>query len=403
MRELLRDRRFLLLFVGQTVNMIGDRALLVVLGIFVKELTGSDTMAGVVFILLSVPSFFAPLTGLLVDRFPRRKVLIVNDLLAGALVLCLLLVRDPGDLWIVFAVTLGYGFANAIFAAARGGLIHSMVPERLLGDANGLLSSLGQGLRVLGPLIGAALYVALGLAAVAVLDTLTFLISVLVLLMLRRVPDLATPARREPGTFRADLLAGVRHLMGDRELRAGVLAVAAALSAAGLVNAAMFAAVEQGLGRPAAFVGVIAAFQGAGSVAGGFAVAPLIRRYGEHRAAAVGFVLSAAGLALVIPATEVTMCAGGVLVGLSIPIFMVATTTLVQRRTEAGMQGRALTAMDAIIDLPFVLSMGAGTLVVAILDFRVIYAVAAVIFAVVAASVLVRRDWRIDATLTPVD
>jgi MFS family permease len=72
MRELLRDRRFLLLFFGQTVNMIGDRALLVVLGIYVKELTGSDTMAGVVFILLAVPSFFAPLTGLLVDRFPRR-------------------------------------------------------------------------------------------------------------------------------------------------------------------------------------------------------------------------------------------------------------------------------------------------------------------------------------------
>ncbi|MGW0801458.1 MFS transporter [Nonomuraea sp. NPDC002799] len=403
MRELLRDRRFLLLFFGQTVNMIGDRALLVVLGIYVKELTGSDALAGVVFLLLSVPSFFAPLTGLLVDRFPRRKVLIVNDLLAGALVLCLLLVRHPEDLWIVFAVTLGYGFANHVFTAARGGLIHSMVPERLLSEANGLLSSLGQGLRVLGPLIGAALYVALGLSAVAILDTATFLLSVLVLLMLRRAPDLARPAPLQPGRFRDDLLAGLRHILGDRELRGGVLAVAAALCAAGLVNPAMFAAVEQGLGRPAAFVGVIAAFQGAGSVAGGFVVAPLIKRYGEHRAAAVGFVLSAAGLASVIPATEVTMCAGGVLVGLSIPIFMVATTTLVQRRTEGGMQGRALTAMDAIIDLPFVLSMGIGALVVGFFEFRVIYAVAAVIFAVVATSVLVGRGWRVDATLARID
>ncbi|MFD2350430.1 MFS transporter [Nonomuraea ferruginea] len=153
----------------------------------------------------------------------------------------------------------------------------------------------------------------------------------------------------------------------------------------------------------AAFVGVIAAFQGAGSVAGGFVVAVLIRRYGEHRAAAVGFGLSAAGLALVIPATEVTMCASGVLVGLSIPIFMVATTTLVQRRTTSGMQGRALTAMDAIIDLPFVLSMGIGALVVGFLDFRVIYAAAAVIFAMVTASVLVGRGWRIDAILAKVD
>ncbi|MGW5687525.1 MFS transporter [Nonomuraea sp. NPDC003754] len=400
MRQLLRDRRFLLLFLGQTINMVGDRALLVVLAIYVKELTGSDAMAGVVFVLLSVPSFFAPLTGLLVDRFPRRLTLIVNDLAAGVLVLGLLLVRHPGDLWIVFVVTLGYGFANQIFTAARGGLLHSMVPDGMLGEANGLFSSLGQGLRIFGPLLGAAVYASLGLGAVALLDTGTFLVSVLVLLMLKRAPDLARPQPHERGRFRADLVAGVRHILGDRELRGGVLAVAAALGAAGLVNPAMFAAVEQGLGRPAAFIGVIGAFQGAGSVAGGFVVGRLIRRFGEHRTAAIGFALSTAGLALVVPTTDVTMCVAGIFVGLSIPIFMVATTTLVQRRTESGLQGRALTAMDAVIDLPFVLSMAAGAWIVGLVEYRVIYAFSATAFAAVAAYVLVARQWRVDASIS---
>ncbi|MEU6740720.1 MFS transporter [Streptosporangium sandarakinum] len=393
MRRLLRDRQFVLLFFGQAVNMFGDRALLIVLAIFVKDLTGSDSMAGVVLVLLSLPSFIAPLTGLLVDRFPRRTTMIVNDLVAAVLVLSLLLVRHPGDLWIVFVVTFGYGVSNQVFNAARGGLVHSMLPSELLGDANGLFGSFSQGLRIIGPLLGAALFTAMGLSAVAVLDAGTFLVSVLVLLALRRAPDLTRSGERErePGRLTRDLTAGIRHILRDAELRAGVVALGLALGAAGLINSAMFAAVDQGLDRPPAFVGVIAAFEGGGAIVGGLITGTLIRRYGEQRTAAVGFASSALGLLLVIPTSVVSVCVSGVFVGLSIPVFMVATTTLVQRRTEAGLQGRALTAMDALIDLPFVASMAVGAFIIRFVEFRLIYAFSAVAFAAVAAYVLLSR------------
>ncbi|MFI7046827.1 MFS transporter [Streptosporangium sandarakinum] len=393
MRRLLRDRQFVLLFFGQAVNMFGDRALLIVLAIFVKDLTGSDSMAGVVLVLLSLPSFIAPLTGLLVDRFPRRATMIVNDLVAAVLVLSLLLVRHPGDLWIVFVVTFGYGVSNQVFNAARGGLVHSMLPSELLGDANGLFGSFSQGLRIIGPLLGAALFTAMGLSAVAVLDAGTFLVSVLVLLALRRAPDLTRSGerKREPGGLTRDLTAGIRHILRDAELRAGVVALGLALGAAGLINSAMFAAVDQGLDRPPAFVGVIAAFEGGGAIVGGLITGTLIRRYGEQRTAAVGFASSAFGLLLVIPTSVVSVCVSGVFVGFSIPVFMVATTTLVQRRTEAGLQGRALTAMDALIDLPFVASMAVGAFIIRFVEFRLIYAFSAVAFAAVAAYVLLSR------------
>ncbi|GAA3425420.1 MFS transporter [Streptosporangium nondiastaticum] len=395
MRRLLRDRQFVLLFFGQAVNMFGDRALLIVLAIFVKDLTGSDSMAGVVLVLLSLPSFIAPLTGLLVDRFPRRATMIVNDLVAAVLVLSLLLVRHPGDLWIVFVVTFGYGVSNQVFNAARGGLVHSMLPSELLGDANGLFGSFSQGLRIIGPLLGAALFTAMGLSAVAVLDAGTFLVSVLVLLALRRAPDLTRSGERErerePGGLTRDLTAGIRHILRDAELRAGVVALGLALGAAGLINSAMFAAVDQGLDRPPAFVGVIAAFEGGGAIVGGLITGTLIRRYGEQRTAAVGFASSAFGLLLVIPTSVVSVCVSGVFVGFSIPVFMVATTTLVQRRTEAGLQGRALTAMDALIDLPFVASMAVGAFIIRFVEFRLIYAFSAVAFAAVAAYVLLSR------------
>jgi MFS family permease len=391
MRRLMGDPKFVLLFAGQAINMFGDRALLIVLAIWVKELTGSDALAGVTFVLLSVPSLLAPVTGLLVDRFPRRATLIVNDLVAAVLVLCLLLVRDAGDLWIVFAVTLGYGVSNAIFNAARGGLIHSMVPQELLGDANGLFGSLAQGLRILGPLLGAGLFVTVGLSAVAILDAGTFLISILVLLMLRRAPDLVRSRDKEPSRLWPDLTAGVRHILGNVELRGAVIALGLALGAAGLINPAMFAAVDQGLNRSPAFIGVLAAFQGAGSIAGGLATGTLIRRYGERRTAAIGFLFSAVGLVLVIPTSVVGLCVAGVLVGVSIPVFMVATTTLVQRRTEAGLQGRALTAMDALIDVPFVASLALGSFAIQFVDYRLVYAFSAVAFTMVAVFVLAPR------------
>ncbi|GII85584.1 MFS transporter [Sphaerisporangium siamense] len=391
MRRLMRDPKFVLLFAGQAINMFGDRALLVVLAIWVKELTGSDSLAGVTFVLLALPAVLAPLTGLLVDRFPRRATLIVNDLAAAVLVLCLLLVRDEGDLWIVYAVTLGYGVSNQIFNAARGGLVHSMVPKDLLGDANGLFSSLGQGLRIIGPLLGTAIFVAAGLGGVALLDAGTFVLSVVILLLLQSTPDLVRDRSRPSGRLASDLTAGVRHVLRDREMRNVIIAVGLSLGAGALINTAMFAAVEDGLGRPTAFIGVLAAFQGAGSIAGGVAVGTLIRRYGEARTAAIGFLLGAVGLALIIPTTEAGMCAGGVLVGISIPVFLVATTTLVQRRTEGELQGRALTAMEALIDLPYIAALAAGTVVIRFVPFRLIYAFSATAFLVLALYVLISR------------
>ena len=81
---MLADRNMRVLFIGQSMNMLGNYAMLVVLGIWVKTLTGSSADAGLIFLLLGATSFLAPLTGLLVDRFPRRLVLIGNDAVTAA-------------------------------------------------------------------------------------------------------------------------------------------------------------------------------------------------------------------------------------------------------------------------------------------------------------------------------
>ena len=108
MRALFRDRDARLLLVGQGLSLFGDRAMYLVLGIWVKTLTGSNTQAGLVFFVLALPGLVAPAFGLLVDRVRKRPLMIATDVGIALVLAALLLVHDRGDVWIVYVVTLLY-------------------------------------------------------------------------------------------------------------------------------------------------------------------------------------------------------------------------------------------------------------------------------------------------------
>lgn len=387
-KDLFRHRNFRVLFFGQALNMFGDQSMIIVLGIWVKQLTGSNGAAGLIFMLLAVSGPLAPFTGLLVDRLPRRKVLITNDLLSALLVLSLLFVRDRSDVWIIYFVAFGYGLSFQVYRAARGGLVHSMLPAELLGDANGIFSSLGQGLRIIGPVIGAGLFGLIGGGAVATLDAATFLISACFFVVLRRVPDLIRERPEEPPQLLHELVAGARHLFRTPELRQVVLSAAIAFSAAGMIDVAIFAMVDQGLHKPATFLGVLVSVQGAGSVIAGLLIGGVLRRIGEIGAASAGFALCGVGLALVGTATLPAVIAGAALAGLGLPTVLVANMTLLQRRTSNELQGRVIAASEALIDVPFAASIGLGAIVISAIGYRTIYLADAAVFCIVAVYLL---------------
>src|SRR5256885_13306430 len=79
-RSLLRQRPFRVLLAGQTLTLFGDLALIIVLGVWAKNLTGSVGAGGAVFFAMIAPTLVSPLLGTVIDRFPRRQVLIVDDL-----------------------------------------------------------------------------------------------------------------------------------------------------------------------------------------------------------------------------------------------------------------------------------------------------------------------------------
>jgi len=371
MRRLLADRNYRRLALGQTLTQFGDFALVIVLAIWVKSLTGSSALAGLVFLAIGIPSLASPLFGMLVDRFPRRRVMIVNDLLSAAAVMSLVAVNGRDDVWVIFAVAVAYGVSSVVTYAARAGLLVSMLPDDLLGEANGILASAGQGVRIAAPLVGAGLFALWGGPAVGALDAGTFLASA-TLLWLVRSPDLVPSEDRT--SFVDELMAGVRHIWATPELRRIVTVVCLVMVMVGLTEVAFFEVVDQGLHRPPAFLGILATVQGVGAIAGGITAGASMRRLGETGLAAAGLGAFAIGFALVAVAVLPTVAIGAVMAGVGNAYFAVGFETLMQRRTGPELQGRVFGAADAVIALPATLSLAAGAAIISVVDYRVTFA-----------------------------
>ncbi len=200
MRKLLRIRNARIFLFGNAVSTLGDSSLWFAMAIYVKELTGSSAWAGLVFFCYITGNLFSPLGGVLADRFQRRPLLVVANLLSAAIVLPIALVQGRGDIWIVYAVIFLYGVTGSVIKAAQSALVPALVPPDLLAEANGAQQTLNQGLQLVTPLIGAGLFTIVGGAVIADIDAATFLVAVVSLLLLRMAPTSGgRGGRRRPG------------------------------------------------------------------------------------------------------------------------------------------------------------------------------------------------------------
>ena len=123
MRDVLRVPGMRVLIAGETTSTFGDWVLLLVLGIWVKTLTGSNSLAGATLLAMAVPALASPLYGWIADRFRRRPFLIAVNLLSGLALVPLLFVDDRHDVWMIFTVAVLYGVSFSIGGGAFSGLI----------------------------------------------------------------------------------------------------------------------------------------------------------------------------------------------------------------------------------------------------------------------------------------
>lgn len=326
MRRLLGIRNARIYLLGQILSLFGDTSLWLAMGIRVKTLTGSDGAAGLVLFAFALPQLFAPRSGMLVDRVRRRRLLAVTNVLTGCVVLLLLRVHSADQVWLIYLVMVLYGGAYTVLTSAQAALLKTIVPDDLLGDANGVLRTVHEGLRLVGPLTGARLFAVFGGGAVAVLD------------------------------------------------------------------AATFAVVDQGLHRPASFIGVVVVAQGVGAGVSGAVASTVMRRTGEAMLMARALAVFAAGSLLMVAASLPVVLAGSLLIGFSVPWLVVGFSTLLQRRTPDRLMGRVSAAADLLVGTPQTISIAVGAALISLIDYRIMLVAVAAVVTSAAVYLSTRRD-----------
>ena len=355
---------------GLAASLLGDNAMSLVAGIWVKSLTGSSAAAGLVSACIYAPSLFGPAAGLLADRVSRRRLLIGLNTASAAIVLTLLAVRSAAQVWLIFAVMVWYGIQLVTSDPAENALFAEMLPLDLRQRLNGWRLGLQETGRLVAPLFGAALFAVVGGGSVAAFDSVTFVVAALTITRLR-LREPAPRARR--ATWRADLLAGLVHVRRTPALVRLLATGGSVIAASGLLVAAQYSLV-QAIGKPPAFLGVLTACLGAGSIVASLVSSRLLRHVGEGGLAVLGMINFAIGCALRSTGVLALAVAGTLILGFALPWIFLAILSRAQRLTPLELQGRVSAVVSLILFGPQAPLQALGSLAIRYATYRQILA-----------------------------
>lgn len=174
-----RNHPFRRLWVGQVISELGNWFnFIAALGLVRVVSNGSPEVTTIMLILRLVPfTLFAPLAGAFVDRWSRRKVMIVTDLVRVVVALGFLAVRRPQDVWIAYLCTGLLSFFGTFFEAAKNAAVPNITGERDLLAGNALMFSSRFLLMSLGAALGGWTSAYVGYEAAFVINAISFLAS----------------------------------------------------------------------------------------------------------------------------------------------------------------------------------------------------------------------------------
>jgi MFS family permease len=369
MLAVLRQRNFFLLWSGGVLSVIGDYFLFVALPFFVYERTGSALATGAMFIAETLPRLiFGSVAGVFVDRWDRKKTMVLSDLSRALIVLPLLLVAAGGPLMLVYAVAFVEASVSMFFLPAKGATIPNLVAERDLTAANSLNSLSEEVPSLVGALLGGALLGVVGLSGLILLDVATYLTSAL-LISLISVPTAAAPDEEPEVTPEVavsawanalkEWLGGLRLIGRDRSVAILFAVISVATVGEGVVTVLVIIFFRDVLGGGSAEFSYFIAAYGVGGIAGGLLLGWTSTLIDETRLFSLSLIAN--GLLLVaifnIPVLAVIV-ALAVLSGMTVVGWLVTSQTLLQKWVGDRYRGRVFGALETTQALTILLGMG---------------------------------------------
>ena len=357
MLTVLKNRNFLGLWLSQLVSKIGDNFAVVAALVLINELAARPGFAVVVVATaMTIPQLFALASGVLIDRFSRKAIMIVADLLRAGIILLVLLVRTPDRLFILYLAAFALMAAGAVYTAARNASLPNLVPEEDLLTANALI----QATELISLIFGAALATLVisltSMYTAFVVDAATFVVSALCLVTIQipRARPAATSSapRGEFGRFWHEFVDGVRYISGNRPLlllMAITTMATLGLSATILLAAAYF---RQLLGISPEYLGLLQATEGLGMALGAVLISVYASWARSRQIVSAAMILLGFGILIFALAPVYWLVlVGALIVGLCVVSARTTLAAMTQALVPDTQRGRVESAMVTVIGI----------------------------------------------------
>lgn len=358
---LLSSRNFVLLWLGQTVSVLGDAVFNLTLILWIAAILGRQqawaplaVSGGMLAAALPIV-LVGPLAGVFVDRWDKRRTMLWMDMLRALLVASLLLVTGNIPLPFLPVVTfpplvqLGTAYVVVFFVStctqfftpARLALTGDIVEEPRRAQASSLEQITQSLSMIVGPLLAAPLLFAFGVQWALLMNALSFILSWLAVAAIRAPSSARSVQAKQTGHLRKELWQGLRFSLGHQVIRALLVALFIAMLGAGAFNTLYVFFFLQNLHTPVTLLGLVDAIFGVGIIGGAVLAGIFAQRLGLERIltwaaliAGVAFVVLArmtnlaAALSMV---ALVGVCQGGLGVALWPLVLKVTPRELVGR------------------------------------------------------------------------
>jgi DHA3 family macrolide efflux protein-like MFS transporter len=369
-KDILTIRNFLLLWAGQAISYIGDQFhYIAIMGLLLYEYDVSAVEMGTMMVSITAPSLIiGPVAGVYVDRWSRKWVMIVSDVIRGLLVM---LIPFTTELWQIYLVMFLVSSVSRFFFPAYNSALPNIVSKEQLLYANSLSQTTFNITLVVGPATGAVLVGFLGYASVFFINGITFFFSALMILRIHLVETLIAQGgikemvkqmkeglvlikKTRPVLFVVSLYSGIMLLFGG-------------------INVLFFVFVRDILHLDIVHLGLIDGFQGGGMILGAVAVGAIGATYQKRSLMLVGTFF--VGVFLALFGANPYIIVSYVLIlffGISVMFLNIPASTLLQEVVPDEIRGRIFGVQGTLVQTFSILSIGWESAVAAIVGAQTV-------------------------------
>ena len=355
--DILGIRNFLLLWTGQAISYIGDQFhFIAIMGLLLYEYNVSASEVGMLMVSLSAPSIIiGPLAGVYVDRWSRKQVMIVSDIIRGVLVV---LIPFTTALWQIYVIMFLVSSVSRFFFPAYNSALPNIVAREQLLVANSLSQTTFNASLVVGPAVGAFLIGWFGYTVVFFVDGLSFFFSALMIFQIQLIEEKKSAKGGVREVF-TQMREGFSLIRASRPVLFVVSIFSGIMFLIGGINVLLLVFIRDVLHMEIVHLGVLSGFQGGGMALGALAVGFIGGQFPRRSLMLVGTFLVGVFLALFGVNVYMLVSYGLMfLIGMSISVLNIPASTLLQEVVPDEIRGRVFGVQGTLIQTFTIISIG---------------------------------------------